>query len=69
MTIPELEQWFKKVEMPAAPVYLNPATKINNIDHFLDSHFAPLRLDPNNRINQPLLDRLLDFKLLIESNL
>ena len=69
MTIPELEQWFKKVEMPATPLYLNPATKINDINYFLESHFGPLRLDPDNRINQPLSDRLLDLKLLIESNL
>ncbi|TCC88503.1 hypothetical protein EZ428_17830 [Pedobacter frigiditerrae] len=69
MTIPELEQWFKSVELPAAPLYLNPATKINDVNYFLESHFSPLRDTPITSINQPLLDRLLAFKLLIESNL
>ena len=69
MTIAELEAWFKTVEMPAAPILLNPSTKINDIKQFLDSHFYSLKIDPNSKINQPILDRLLDFKLLIESNL
>ena len=69
MTIPELEQWFKSVELPPAPIYLNPATKINNVEHFLESHFSPLRNSPITKVNEPLLDRLLAFKLLIESNL
>ncbi|WP_240186697.1 DUF6965 family protein [Pedobacter namyangjuensis] len=69
MTISELENWFKANPMPSEPVMLNPATKINSIQHFLESHFYPLKLDPSNKINQPLLDRLLDLKLLIESNL
>jgi hypothetical protein len=69
MTIAELEAWFKTVELPAAPILLNPSTKINDVNHFLESHFYPLKIDPANKINQPLLDRLLDFKLLIESNL
>lgn len=69
MTIAELEQWFANVELPAAPLYLNPATKINDVNHFLESHFSPLRDGPITNINQPLLDRLLALKLLIESNL
>lgn len=69
MKIDELEQWFKNVEMPLAPLYLNPATKINDVELFLESHFSPLRNGPITNISQPLLDRLLDFKLLIESNL
>ncbi|MFI5452245.1 DUF6965 family protein [Pedobacter sp. UC225_61] len=69
MNIEELEQWFKTVELPTAPLLLNPSTQINDVQLFLDSHFYPLKLGPINKINQPLLDRLLDFKLLIESNL
>jgi len=65
----DLEHWFTTVEMPAEPVYLNPSTKINNIEQFLESHFYGLKQNPLNKITQPLLDRLLDFKLLIESNL
>lgn len=69
MTIPELEIWFQTTELPAAPVLLNPSTKINDIKQFLDSHFYALKLNPTSKMSQPLLDRLLDFKLLIESNL
>lgn len=65
----ELEQWFKSVELPIAPLYLNPATKINDVELFLESHFSPLPSGQITTISQPLLDRLLAFKLLIESNL
>lgn len=69
MTIPELKAWFASVEHPQAPLYLNPATKINDVKHFLDSHFYPLEINPNSKINEPILERLLAFKLLIEANL
>ena len=69
MTINDLEAWFQKTELPEAPIMLNPATKINNVQHFLESHFYALKLNPNSKINEPLLDRLLAFKLLVESNL
>jgi len=69
MTLEELEHWFTTVELPPSPVMLNPATKITDVNHFLESHFYALKLQPLNKITQPLLDRLLAFKLLIESNL
>ena len=69
MKIDELGQWFNTIELPTAPLYLNPATKINDVDLFLESHFSPLRSGQITTISQPLLDRLLAFKLLIESNL
>jgi hypothetical protein len=68
MTLRELEAWFQNTELPEAPILLNPSTKINNVQHFLESHFYALKLNPSSKINEPLLDRLLDFKLLIESN-
>ncbi|RZK17232.1 MAG: hypothetical protein EOO43_13695 [Flavobacterium sp.] len=69
MTLNELEDWFQNTQLPEAPILLNPSTKIDNVQHFLDSHFYALKLNPNSKINEPLLDRLLAFKLLIESNL
>lgn len=69
MTPQELENWFANVEHPEAPLYLDPATKINDVKVFLDSHLYPLKLDPDNKINDPIMKRLLRFKLLIESNL
>ena len=69
MTIQELEAWFQNTKLPEAPILLNPSTKINNIEQFLESHFYALKLNPNSKINEPLMERLKAFKLLIESNL
>jgi len=68
MTITELEEWFRNAPKPDMPVYLNNATKVNNYEHFLESHFAPLRINPDSKVNQPLLWRLQAMKLVIESN-
>lgn len=69
MTIHELKTWFSTVELPQAPLYLNPATKINDVNKFLESHFYPLEISPYSKINEPFMERLVVFKLLIESNL
>jgi len=69
MTIQELEHLFNTVELPKAPVMPNPSSTITDVDHFLQSHFYPLKVEQPDRLSQPLLDRLLAFKLLIESNL
>jgi len=69
MTIAELEEWFRNAPKPDLPVYLDNATKVNNYEHFLESHFSPLRLNPDSKVNQPLLWRLKAMKLVIESNM
>ncbi|KQC02118.1 hypothetical protein [Pedobacter sp. Hv1] len=69
MTIQELENWFKNVELPATPIMLLPGTTITDVDKFLESHFIPLRANPNALSSKPIWDRLFAFKLLIESNL
>ncbi|WP_410494151.1 DUF6965 family protein [Chryseobacterium sp. G0201] len=48
---------------------LNNATRVNDYEKFLDSHFSPLKANPDTKINQPLLIRLKQMKLLIESNM
>ncbi|WP_316739238.1 DUF6965 family protein [Pedobacter aquatilis] len=68
MTINELEEWFTNAPKPDMPVYLNAATKVNDYDHFLKSHFGPLKANPVSKVNQPLLWRLQQMKLVIESN-
>lgn len=71
MTLPEiqkLEEFFAKAEKPEIPLMLNPATQINDYEHFLESHFTALKQDPASKVNQPLLWRLQALKLLIESN-
>jgi hypothetical protein len=42
MNIHELENWLKRVKLPAAPIYLNPSPEINNVEYFLESHFSSL---------------------------
>jgi len=64
----KLEAFFASAEKQATPIYLNEATIINNYDHFLESHFAPLRIDPASRVNQPLIWRLKALKLIVEAN-
>lgn len=68
MNIQELEEWFRNAPKPDMPVYLDAATKVNDYAHFLESHFAPLKANPDSRVNQPLLWRLKAMKLVIESN-
>ena len=68
MTIAELEEWFRNAPKPDMPVYLDAATKVNDYAHFLESHFAPLRANPDSKVNQPLLLRWKAMKLVIERN-
>jgi len=69
MTIPELEEWFRNAPAPEMPVYLNAATKVTDYDMFLSSHFEGLKHAKVEATKRPLLERLLQMKLLIEVNL
>lgn len=69
MNVQELEDWFKSVELPKAPVMLFAGTIISDVDKFLEVHFAALRANPDSKSNVPVWHRLKSFKLLIESNL
>lgn len=71
MTLEELKQledFFANAEPQKVPIYLNEATIITDYKHFLESHFLPLRLNPDAKVNAPLVHRLKMLKLLIESN-
>ncbi|RYZ36712.1 MAG: hypothetical protein EOP49_32350 [Sphingobacteriales bacterium] len=69
MSTAELKEWFKTAPAPQMPVYLNAATKVNDYAQFVNSHFEGIDAANNEIVRQPLIDRLLDMKLLIESNL
>jgi len=69
MNVEELENWFKNVELPKAPVLLFPGTEIADVDKFLEIHFLALKSNPDSKANVPVWHRLKAFKLLIESNL
>jgi len=68
MSIQELEEWFKSAPRPEMPVIIGPAEQVNDYDHFLESHFGPLKANPDSKVNMPLLHRLKKMKLIIESN-
>lgn len=66
--VQQLETFFANAEKQATPIYLDAATAINDYEHFLESHFAPLRIDATTKVNQPLIWRLKALKLIVEAN-
>ncbi|TBO41810.1 DUF6965 family protein [Pedobacter kyonggii] len=66
--IQQLEDFFTQAGKQEVPIYLNQATVITDYGHFLESHFMPLKLNPDAKVNLPLIHRLKMLKLLIESN-
>jgi len=69
MSLEELEEWFKNAPAPAMPVYLDAATKVNDYQYFISSHFEGIRAAKHENSKAPLLARLMKMKLAIESNL
>jgi hypothetical protein len=67
--VSEMEEWFKNAPRPDMPVFLNPAVEVTDYDLFLESHFLPLRTKPDSKINAPIILRLQQMKLIIESNI
>lgn len=65
----KLEEWFSNAPRPQMPVYLNAAVMVTDYDLFLESHFVPLRTYPDTKINKPIIYRLAQMKLIIESNI
>lgn len=66
--IQRLEDFFANAGKQPVPIYLNQATEITDYDHFLQSHFQPLKANPTSKVNQPLLHRLKALKLIVEAN-
>jgi hypothetical protein len=67
--VQQLEEWFKNAPKPDIPVFLNAAVEVTDYDLFLESHFIPLRTKPDAKINVPIIFRLQQMKLIIESNI
>ncbi|WP_199119247.1 hypothetical protein [Pedobacter sp. ASV28] len=66
MSIEELEDYFRTVELPKQPIQLNPSHIISDLQLFLDSHFAGLKGQPINHLTRPLYDRLVELKNYLE---
>ncbi len=67
MTILELEEYFKSIQLPSGPIQLNPSATIADVRHFLNSHFGPLKTDGETTVNLPLKHRLIELKELLEN--
>ena len=69
MTIEELKEWYRNAPAPQMPVWLNEATKVNDYEYFVNSHFEGLDYAKVDLTKNALMNRLLKMKLLIEANL
>ncbi|MCX2574915.1 DUF6965 family protein [Pedobacter sandarakinus] len=66
--IQQLEDFFAQAGKQEVPIFLNEATVITDYDYFLESHFTPLKQNPDAKVSQPIIYRLKLLKLLIEAN-
>ncbi len=69
MSVEELEDWFRTAPAPEMPVMLNAATTVTNYSLFVSSHFEGVKNAPTDSTRTPLINRLIEMKLLIEANL
>jgi hypothetical protein len=66
--IQELKDYFNSIDLPTEPVYLDPSARINNVRHFLKSHFSALEIDPGSKVNEPMISRLVKLKEILSEN-
>lgn len=66
--IQELKDYFNSIDLPTEPVYLDPSARINNVRHFLKSHFSALEIDPGSKVNEPIVSRLIKLKEILSAN-
>lgn len=67
--ITELENYFKRIELPTHPLNLNQCSTITNIQLFIESHFAAVKANNGKQTFFPYLDRLQELKQVLTSNL
>lgn len=65
--IQELKEYFSSIEIPNGPIYLHESTRINDVGHFLKSHFKALEENPDSKVNEPIRHRLLKLREILES--
>jgi len=66
MTYDELNHYFKNVELPSVPIYLNKATKISDVRKFVHSHLTSIHHNPNSPTAKADYDRLIELKRILE---
>lgn len=68
MTVQELEAWYEGRDLPDGPVWLNKATKINNVEKFVEGRFFAIRSNQEPRQQQSCIDKLIQLKEWLEEN-
>ncbi|MDN3205659.1 DUF6965 family protein [Algoriphagus sediminis] len=66
--IAELENFFKSFNQALSPTKLNKATIIQDYSRFIDGHLSIVKVNNGKRTFKPYLDRLLQLKMIIESD-
>ena len=64
--IAELEKFFSEIELPTQPVKLNSCSTITDCSLFIESHIQTVKATIGKKTFLPYLQRLQDFKQLIE---
>lgn len=65
--VEELESYFSDVILPSGPVQLNPWTRIENVPLFVENTLATIKINNGKRAFRPYMDRLLEFKDIINT--
>lgn len=65
--IDELDEFFKKIELPDTPIQLDKSTKIVGFKKFIETHIATLRANSGKRTFLPYYERLIKLKELIKN--
>jgi hypothetical protein len=68
MTVQELEEWYVGRKLPNEPIWINNATRINDVTFFVEARFFSIRSNDDPRRQQLCIDKLVQLKEWIELN-
>lgn len=68
MTVQELEEWYAGRELPKEPVWVHKSTKIIDPASFVEGRFYAIKANTDPKIQQPCIDKLVEFKNWMEAN-
>ena len=63
----ELEKYFATIELPTKPISLGGGTSVVNSTNFVNHHIATLKATVGNRVFYPYLNRLREFKRILNA--
>lgn len=65
--IADMEQFFKSVTLPEAPVRIDKCSRIINIELFIKTHLSIVKSQNGNTRYIPYLDRLIELKRILSN--